>query len=160
MSNQQMTTAALRACLSQSTDAVFLELLSINHADLMAPIRVVKNTEVITSNGYDYYPFRFEVTLPVDASDRLGELVLTISNVDRRISEAARMINSAASASFSVVLASSPDSIEYGPITMDLRNVTVKLMNIVGTLRAGENILYQKYPAHYFVPAIFPGMFT
>jgi len=160
MSNQQMTAAALRACLSQSTDEVFLECLSINHADLSEPIRVVKNTEIITSGGHQYYPFRFDVTLPADAAEKLGELSLTISNVDRRIAEAARMINSAAIASFFVVLASSPNTIEYGPVTMALRNVKVNLMSVVGTLRAGENILYQAYPAHSFVPSIFPGMFT
>lgn len=159
MSNDQLSTAALRACLSQSTDEVFIECLVITHSDLAAPIRVCKNTEIVTSGGYDYLPFKFEVTLPIDASDRLGELTLTISNVDRRISQAARMINSAAMASFFVVLASSPDDIEYGPVTMALRNIKVNMMSVVGTLRAGENILYQKYPAHSFVPSIFVGMF-
>lgn len=160
MSNQQMSTAALRACLSQSTGEVFVECLEISHSDLSAPIRVCNNTQQITSAGNDFLPFRFAVTLPPDSADRLGELSLTISNVDRRIMEAARSINSAATASFFVVLASSPDSVEYGPVTMSLRSVTANMMTVTGRLRAGENLLYQKYPAHSFVPSIFRGMFT
>jgi hypothetical protein len=155
-----MSSAALQACLSQSTDQVFVACLEITHSDLSAPIRVCDNTQPVTSGGHEYLPFRFSVSFPADSKDRLGEVDLVISNVDRRIVEAARAINTAATASFFVVLAQTPDVIEYGPITMSLRNVRATMMTVTGTLRAGENLLYQKYPAHTFVPANFPGLFA
>lgn len=155
-----LSAAALRACLSQSTDKVFIEFLMINHTSLSEPIRVCKNTQIITSGGYDYLPFRFTTSLPPDSSEKLGELDLVISNVDRRIVEAARLITTAATATFFVALASSPDILEYGPATMSLRNVRANGMTVMGRLRAGENLLYQKYPAHSMVPSILPGMFS
>jgi hypothetical protein len=158
--SRPLSTAALRACLSQSTDQVFIECLEIGHTDLSEPIRVCNNTQQIVSGGKTFLPFRFAVTLPVDSADRLGELSLSISNVDRRIVEAARVINTAATATFYIVLASSPDTIEYGPVTMSLRNVRANMLTVTGRLRAGENLLYQKYPAHSFVPASFVGMFS
>lgn len=58
----------------------------------------------------------------------------------------------------SVVLASSPSTIEAGPYRFTLRDVMYDAAIVEGTMRF-EDVLNEPYPADSFTPARFPGLF-
>ena len=60
--SRTLSQAARQAINAEATEQVFLLLLTIDHEDLAEPIRVVNNTETITSRGelYVAYPFVVE----------------------------------------------------------------------------------------------------
>lgn len=148
-------TAAVNA---QETGEVFLVLLTLDHADLAAPIRVVDNNEDIVSGGDTYVAFPFELTLPSDVEGRVPSARLVVDNVDRQIVQAVRSVSSAVDVTIEVILASDPDTIEAGPFTAKLRNIDYDAAQVSGDL-VFEEVLSQPYPGQSFNPATTPGLF-
>jgi len=149
---------ALQAMLAQHTSAVFLELLTIDHADLASPIRIVNNTESVVSDANTFDPFPFKVTLPQDVEDSEPVARLTISNVDQSIITALRTVTSAPTFTLAVVLSDSPSTKEYGPIDLELRDYQVTKDTISLNL-AMTNLSQEPYPYLNFDPVNFPGLF-
>lgn len=58
----------------------------------------------------------------------------------------------------SLVMASTPDTIEAGPFTFNLREVEYDAEFVSGNLLF-EDILNEPFPADSFTPARFPGLF-
>lgn len=146
------------AAFAQRTDKVFLVLIEIDHDDLSTPIRVVNNTENITSNGNVYQAYPFEINMLSDLKDELPKVTLTIDNVDRQIVQAVRTVSSAPDVTLSVVLADAPNTIEAGPFAMSLKNASYDAFVVSGELGA-EDILNEPYPEGTFNPVDFPGLF-
>lgn len=155
---RSMSAAATEAVLSQQTGEVFLWLLEINHDDLDDPLRFVNSREDLVSNGNNYIAFPFEITLPSDDGETISDIQLSISNVDRLITETIRNLATAAEVTCSIVMASSPDDIEAGPITMTLKSVTYNALTVTGSLR-WESLIDLTYPGYTFTPSGFPGLF-
>jgi len=156
--SRSLSSSFLEALYSERTNEVFLVLLSIAHADLVETIRVVNNTENITSSGVEYTAFPFTLSLPDDIEDQLPAVTLSIDNVDRSIVEAVRTINSPATVSLSVVLASDPDTVEIGPITLTMRQVEYDQLTVSGTLQPAD-LLSEPFPQGRFSPNRYPGLF-
>lgn len=151
--------ATLRsAAYAQQTSECPLVLLTIDHPDLAAPIRVVADAQGVTSGGDDYVAYPFAIALPDDADDKVPSTRLVIDNVDRQIIQAIRSIGSAATLTMQVVLASDPDVIEAGPFSMTLRNVSYNSLTIEGDLQ-GPNLLQMQFPKRNFTPNDFNGLF-
>lgn len=155
---RNMSATATEAVLSQYTDQVFLWLLEIDHEDLAEPLRFVNSTQDIVSNSNNYIAFPFEITLPSEDGETISDIQLTISNVDRIITETIRNMASVATITASVILASSPDDVEAGPFTMSMKEVTYNALSVTGSLR-WENTLDLSYPGYTFTPSGFPGLF-
>jgi len=58
-------------------------LLQIDHPELATPIRVINDTQSLTSNGYEYIAFPFNIVLPDDFENKLPKAQLMIDNVGR-----------------------------------------------------------------------------
>lgn len=153
-----MSATATQAVLSQYTDQVFLFLLEIDHEDLVEPIRLVGSREDIVSNGNTYTAFPFEITLPSDDGETISDIRLSISNIDRSITQTIRDMSTPPEITTFIVLADTPDDIEAGPFIMTLREAKYDAFTVSGSLR-WENLLDQAYPGYTFTPAGFPGMF-
>lgn len=154
-----LSSTARRALFAQETGEVFLLLLTISHPSLAQPIRVVNNSEDVTSGGWVYQRFPFELALPPETEDAPPTVQLRIANADRQIVQAVRSLSGAAmTVDLSVVLASSPDTVEAGPYRFTLRDVSYNAAIVEGTLRF-EDVLNEPFPADSFTPARFPGMF-
>lgn len=146
---------------AQETNQVFLVLLLIDHSSLTEPIRIVNNFEDISSNGATYIGCPFAITFPSDLEDQLPAVTLSIDNVDRQIVAAVRNIDPTdgpATSEISVVLASSPDTIEVGPMSLTLREVSYDAALVTGTMQP-EDILNEPYPGDIFSPGFYPGLF-
>jgi hypothetical protein len=151
--------AVARAALNApQTDQVFLALLTIAHANLPTPIRVVNDMVNLTSRGDEYIAYPFNIDLPGESEDELPRVRLTIDNVDRQLVEAVRTLTTPPTITLEVVLASSPDTVEAGPFPFTLRSAEYDAFVVTGDL-AFEDVLNEGFPAHSFTPNAFTGLF-
>lgn len=148
----------ISSAFAQETTDVWLVLLTINHSTLSEPIRVVNNTENITSNSELFVGFPFEITLPDNREGAAPSAQLAIDNVSREIGLAIRTMTSAASVTIQVVRAAAPDTIEIEWPYFTLRNVKMNANSVSGDL-VFEDFVSEPYPAGRFVPSYFPGLF-
>ena len=143
---RQLSTAALNSMFDGTeSEAVWLVLLTIDHATLTSPFHLVANTEDITSNGDLFTAYPFEVTLSPDDGTKLPEVQLTIDNVNRLLVETIRVMTSPPKVTLTVVLAAQPNVAEIEIKNMILRNVNYNAYSITGTLYA-DDILNARFP--------------
>lgn len=112
-----------------------LMLLQIDHVDLVAPIRVVSDTQNIVSNGNTFIAYPFKFILPSDYENQLPKAKIEISNVGRDLMEWIETSAGAAGTTirFMQIMRSRPNQIEW-EITMSLYNVQVTPTAISGEL--------------------------
>ncbi len=156
--SRALSLAARQAVNAQETGEVFLLLLTLDHDELAAPIRVVNNTVDIVSRGNTYIAYPFQLELPAEDADQISSVRLSIDNVDRTIVQSLRAISSPVAVTIEVVLASSPDTVEAGPFAMSLVQAEYDALVIQGEL-AFEDVLTEPFPGHAYVPADYPGLF-
>lgn len=110
-------------------------LLQIDHAELPTPVRVINDTQNLTSNGFDYIAFPFNIILPDDFENKLPKAQLTIDNVGRDLMYWLETTNGGAgsTATFSQVMRSRPNQIEWS-ITMSLFNVSATNLQVTAEL--------------------------
>jgi hypothetical protein len=110
-------------------------LLEINHPDLPEPVRVVNDTENITSNGNLYLQFPFNFSYPDDFENQLPKARLIISNVGRDLMYWLETTDGGAgsTARFQQVMRSRPDQVEW-EITMSLFNVAATNLEVSAEL--------------------------
>lgn len=148
---------ALKAMFADVTDEAFLMLCQIDHASLSEPIRVVNNWEDVVNSGDTYTAFSFRVTLP-DDTDAIQKPTLEVDNVDRAIYDAIRGMDSPATVTLSMVLASSPDTIELGPLVFTMRRVETNSVTVTGELSIDE-LWAEPFPGDSFNPTNYPSLF-
>jgi len=156
--SRNLSTAAKLATFSQETDVAFFILLTISHPDIITPIRVVNNTENITSNGNVFLRYPFQITLPFEREDSLPTVKLVIDNIDRQIVTAVRNLSSPPTITLEVVTSNNFDVVEVGPFIFTMRSASYDSITVEGVLEF-ESILDQPYPAETVTPANFPGSF-
>lgn len=153
-----MSIAARRAVFAPETGECFALLLTISHPTLAMPIRVCNAGDTLWSGGFEFPHFPFEFDLPPEIEGAPPTVRLRICNVDRSIVEAVRTIQSPPTVTVSMVLASTPDTIEAGPFEFLLRDATFDAIVVEGGL-AYQDILSEPYPADLFSPTRTPGIF-
>ncbi len=152
------TSSAFRAAVNaEETAQVYLPLLVISHADITT-LRFVSNTEDVVSNGDTYIGYPFDIRFPQERDDQPPQIPLIIDNVDRAIVDEIRTLSGAPTIEISMVLADTPNTVEYGPVEATLRNVTWDFGTVVGDLQ-GEDFLNEAYPGYSFTPMTSPGLF-
>lgn len=156
--SRNVSATARQALYDQSSGEVFLVLLEIDHPDLTAPIRLVHNTEEVIHGGNTYAPYAFKVDLPDENEDGIGNAKLTIDATDRQIVYAVRAVTDAPSLTIKIVLASSPDVIEAGPLEFKLGPVSYNAEAVTVDL-IYEDRLHLKVPYLTFTPEYFGGLF-
>lgn len=153
-----LSNAALTSMMAEETSEPWILLLTMDHADLDDPVRVVRNKTDITSNGNLYVGFSFDVNLPTDSGDTVPITSIRMDNVDRRIVDAVRAISSPATVKLEVILASDPDVVEITLDNMKMRQVEYDALLVEAVLQY-EDVLHQAFPTHTYTPANAPGLF-
>ena len=147
----------IRSAFASETDEIWLILLTISHADLTDDIRVVHNTENVTSRGDLFVGFAFELSLPLDSHERPPVAELRIDNVSQEIALAIRSISSAPSVKIEIIRAADPGTVELSLDGFMLRDVSWDAASVTGSLTL-DDIATEPYPAGIFSPASFPGL--
>lgn len=153
-----VTSTFKQAAFLQETGDVFLALLIIAHDDISPSIRVVNNTQDITSNGNVYTAFPFDIELPDAQESGTPRARLTIDNVSREIAQSIRSISSPPTITIQIIRAAAPDTIELTWAATTLRNIKWDFTKMSGDLLF-EGIEVEPFPAGQFSPASFPGLF-
>lgn len=153
-----MSSNAVAAVLAQETDEVFLCLAEITHETLQEPLRFVNNTQNVTHNGETYQAVSFKLTPATSTGENDTPARLAIDNVDRGIMELLIPIRDPLTITFKVVLASSPDTVEWTSGNLILRDVTPNVQQITGSLY-DVYIADRVVPGIFFTPFDFPGDF-
>lgn len=145
------------SAFAADTGDVWLVLVTIEHDDLSAPIRVVNDTVNLTSRGDLFTAFPFDVTLPDSREDAPPRARLVIDNASREIAQAVRSIGGAPTVTLEVVRAADPDTVEISWPFFSLRDVKWNVGSVSGELVV-EDFTSEPYPAGVFSPASFPGL--
>lgn len=150
-----ISTDGRAALYASQTDDVWLQLLTIEHDDIVTPIRLANNTEDVISRGDTYTAFAFELSLPATAQESVE---LTVDNVTRELVEEVRSIDTPLTITMEIVRAADPDTVEAGPFEYQSRSVEYDVQRMRFTL-AYEPILQEPFPAYTYTPIDYPGLF-
>lgn len=136
-----------------------LIMLEINHADLSQPVRVINDTQDLTSNGNLFIACPFRCVLPDDYENQLPKAKLAVDNIGRELVYWIETSNGGEGSTvrFMQVMRSRPDLIEW-EITMALTNVHVTMLEVSGML--GFENLFSRPAVHMsYRPENSPGLF-
>jgi len=162
-----VSNALKQAVNAQETDKAFIILLTLEHEDLSAPIRVTQDSmqdlpisggRGVISRGNEFVALPFEIVLPDENEDQSPRAKLKIDNISREIVAAVRSITSPASAMLEIVLSQDPDVVEMQLLDFQLRNVTYDAFVVEGDLTV-EQFDLEPFPAGRITPSRFPGVF-
>ncbi len=156
--SRTITTASLNAINAAQTAAVFLVLLTIDHDDLAAPIRVCSNSTDIVSRGNTFVAFPFDISLPDDAENGAPRARLSIDNVDRSIVQAIRTITSSPSILIEIVRSADLATVEASFVDFRMTNIAYDAQVVTADLTV-EDYTAEPFPAGQFTPSLFPGLF-
>ena len=143
--------------LATSSSVAWLALLTITHPALDA-LRVVNNSEPITSRGLVFEPYLFRLVLPQDDSESLPQVSLRVANLDRRIIDFVRSQPTPPSIAIELVTSAFPDLVEKSLTFLKLTAVDYDALELRGRLDV-DDFLTQRFPAESYVPPLFPGLF-
>ncbi len=149
---------AMRSLMAQETDTVWMILLTIDHPDLVDPVRVVANTQGVVSRSETFVAFPFRINIPGENENTPPTITLQIDNVDRRIVQAVRILASNPTVTMEVITDADFDIVEVGPFEFSLRNARYTADVVEGDLTF-EPILNEQWPSKTFTPPNFPGLF-
>lgn len=153
-----LSPTAARAILARETDEVFLACVTVSGTDLPT-LRMVNNTEPVVRSGGTWHPYPFEITLPEDSDSANPTVSIKIDNIDRQVTRALKDYAGVPKCTVEVVLASSPNTVEVGPLDFAVLAVDYDALAITGTLGYEEDFLNQAVPAQTYSPSNSPGMF-
>ena len=160
--SRQVSIDALRSMMAQETDEVFLMCLTISHSSFAEPYLLVCNNEPIQRAAGEFEPFAFQLNLPDEAEDQVPQVSITIDNVDTKILQSVRSLPAGerVSLSLEVVLASSPDTVEVGPLAFKFLSVDYDSAQVTGTLGFDDDLLNVAFPRQQYTPVNSPGVFA
>ena len=134
-------------------------LLEITHSGLTEPVRVVNDTQNITSNGHEYIACAFRCTLPDDLENQLPKATLSVDNVGKELMYWVETSAGGygAQAHFMQVMRSRPDLVEW-EITLALSNVKATVQEVSADL-GYDNIFSRPAITMRYDPFSAPGIF-
>lgn len=154
------TSASVRAALyAPSTDKVLVDLVTIEHEDLVTPIRVCTDAVSITSRGNVYQHLPIALAMPDDVESGQPRIPLILDNVSRDLVIALRGIQTPPVVTVETIVASAPDVVELGPMVYTAEEVEIGLYEVRLNL-ALEALQNEPYPAPIFSPVHFPLLFN
>lgn len=135
-----------------------LFLMTITHADLAEPVRVVNDTVSQTALGQTWqgWPLRFK--FPGDAETGIRS-ELTIQNVSREIGDKIRVLKGTISVQVDLVYKAEPNAAVISLPGLRLRNVEVSATTVTGELTSFGSTAVG-WPAGRATPARTPGLFA
>lgn len=154
-----LSSEAFRQMFAQEQTDTFLMCVTLEHADLPAPIRLVKNDKPITRASGTFQACYFDLPIPEDSSDGPPQVQLVIDNVNQAIARSIRTLNGRVKVTLEVVLGSQPDVVEVGPHVLWLLSSTYDARKVSGTLGFEDDILNQAFPSLTYNPENTPGIF-
>lgn len=136
-----------------------LYLVEITHPQLAVPVRYVRDTDDLVSNGNTFFKAWFDVVLPDDVSGKLPRAPIRFDNVGKELTQLLDQSKGGKGAQIRVmqVMRDDPDTVEYD-ITCDLLHTRQSVPFIVGEIGYEDILNLQALVASYR-PDTAPGIF-
>ena len=151
-----LSQGALQAVLASATEKVFLECLTITHSDIDT-IRVVNDTQDLSRSAGVYLRFPFQVSAATQVQDRPPSIDITGDAVDQRLVEGLRQLagkRKRAEIIYEVVLADTPDTVEFGPVRFEFDSMSADSATKVSVKASFlKGALNDAFPAGQFAPS-------
>ena len=141
---------------ARSSGEVWLTLLKLEQGGWSE--HLVCDKLPVTHGGVVYEPFAFEVNLPDEEEQGVPVLDWRIDNTDRRLVSTLRQVTGAVTATITWVLASQPDTIERGPLNLELYAAKYDKTSVTGTMGV-EPVLDRQCGYKTMTPSRTPGFF-
>ena len=134
-------------------------LIDIDHAELTETIRIINDTQELTSNGNVYIACPFRCILPDDYENQLPKARLAVDNIGRELMYWIETTagGNGSTVRFMQIMRSRPDQIEW-EITMSLYNVQATMQEISAEL-GFENLFSKPAINIQYRPTNSPGLF-
>lgn len=134
-------------------------LMEIAHSALTEPVRVVNDTEDITSNGELYIACPFRYVLPDDFEGQIPKAKISIDNVGKDLMYWIETSNggNGSVVTFKQIMRSRPDLVE-AEIEMQLQSVSATMKEISAEL-GYENLLSKPAVSMAYRPENSPGLY-
>lgn len=135
-----------------------VDIMTITSVSISDPIRVVADTQALTSRGYSYSPMPFGVVMPGEGETaRRAELV--IQNVTKELGELIIAAKGDFEASVEAVFRSDPDNPVVSYSGLRVRNARVTSAAITADL-VGLVYANSAWPGTRATPSLCPGLHT
>ena len=157
---RSIPTATQQRLNAAETSSAFLVLIEISHT-LFTTVRLVNNTEDITSNSQVYTAFPFAAIFPPDTDQVNAVAKLSVPNATRElISELRTALGSREriSVDMHVIDSADPDTYLRSETGLEVVNV-VYTADVLTADLSRDSFLTEPYPGDRFTPANFPGIF-
>lgn len=151
-----LSQGALQAVLASATAKTFLECLTITHSQ-MATIQLVNDSVNLNRANGTYVAFPFSISAATQSQNRPPAIDITADAVDQRIITGLRQLAGSrerAAIRYEVVLADTPDTIEFGPVNFEFDAMSGNSATQI-TVRASfmKGALNDAFPALQFTPS-------
>jgi hypothetical protein len=147
-----------QATKAQESEEAIGALVTFEHDDLLAPIRLTDLGGNIVSRGNTYLACFIQATILDDDPDRPPEARLIVSNINRTIIAALRSTMVPATVTLEIIRASDPDYIEAVMPNLEMRHIGYDAVTIQGALTP-KKIKDRPAIDYCFTPGYFPGLF-
>lgn len=142
----------------QRTSAdVILLLLTITHASLEAPVRIVRNDEDIRSNQETFYAFPFDFLFEARGEDQSQQAAIDIPFFSAQLLALMRASKVSPQITLEIALASDPNDIEQSFEDLTLDGVEYDATRISGII-ARPQLMTRVAPYLGFTLSNFPGI--
>jgi len=151
-----LSQGALQAVLASATEKVFLECLTFTHSEI-SPVRIVNDSIDLARSEGNFMHFPFKVSASTQTNDRPPAINITADAVDQRIITSIRPLagqREKVGIKYEVVLADTPDIVEFGPVNFILDSMSTDSATQV-TVRASflKGALNDSFPHKQFAPS-------
>lgn len=154
-----LTNAAIRSLLMREGGEPIIALLTVEHDDLDAPIRLARNStgDDIVSNGETFTAAPWDIAWGSDTQEA-PKVEITIVNVDRVAGQAIESITDPATCTVQLILESDPDEILIELTNLELRNARWDAMILTAEL-SHFSFFAEPWPFPRVTPQFFPALF-
>jgi hypothetical protein len=146
------------AALAVRTKEVVLAFVTISHADIATPIRIVNNSVAVTRGGLSLEGRNLSIDFPGDNYGNESPGRLTVDDVDLAIKAKIRALTSAPTVSIYIALASAPDTAYANFGTYLWKPISWNNYAVTGDLRYYD-ALDILIPCDCFTPTLVPGVY-
>jgi hypothetical protein len=155
-----LPTTVVNALFAQQTSQAYLVLLQASHS-AFTTVRIVNNTEGVTSNSNLYAGFPFAVILPPDKEDLTYQARIVIYDAEREIIDNLRLVAGLRERiKIRLAVVSTADYDDELQTISGLEVVNVGYTAGALTVECSiDNFLTEGFPRDSFTPGNFPGLF-
>lgn len=153
-----LSPALLAQMFSQESGDPFLTLLTLSHPDFDDDIRLVNNTENVTSRSKVYTAFPFIITLPADNGESSKSVSLEFDNVSRELIGHFRTVDRDIQVKIEMILFSLPNEVQIFLNDLVIQSISYNRYKISASLSL-DNFLNTSLTSEKYNPQNFPGLF-